>query len=189
MTTKTSFRLLYLCIPLAALFFATMNAESVYPQGVSANDSFSPLEAELLLPATRTPTPTPNPTNTPTPTPSSSSVTIEGHIYYEALSSDSGTSAPVTNPLARVRIQVLDDSGTFLGETWAENACPTCNAGHYSITVPNNEPNGIDPFLKIIVENFGQNPPDSRVQIVDPSGNVYTANTSIDAVGEFRDRA
>ena len=78
MSTKISFGLLYLFIPIAGLFFATVNAESAYPQGVSANKSFSPLEAELLLPATRTPTPnltrtpsimpssTPKPTRTPT---------------------------------------------------------------------------------------------------------------------------
>jgi len=102
MTAKTSFRLLYLCLPLAVLFIATMNAENAYPQGVFANASLSSLGAVLLLPATRTPSPTPNPTHTPTPTPSS--VTIEGYIFYEASNLEDAT--PVTNVLARVRIQV-----------------------------------------------------------------------------------
>ncbi|GAB4580458.1 MAG: hypothetical protein Fur0022_31990 [Anaerolineales bacterium] len=189
MTTKISFRLLYLCIPVAVLVFATMKAESAYPQSVSVNESYSPLGAELFLPPTRTPTKTPTSINTPTPTPtntptpSSNTVTIEGYIYYEALNRDDvtppATPVTITNPLARVRIEIWDYPGgtTPLGETWAEDVCLTCNAGHYSITVPNNEADGIDPFLKIIVEDFGQTPSDSRVQVVDPSGNVYTANT------------
>lgn len=94
MITKTSFRLLYLCIPIAVLFFATMNAENAYPQGVFANESLSSLGAGLLLPPTRTPTPPPTPTPTPSPTPST--VTIEGHIYYEAYNEELAT--PVTNP-------------------------------------------------------------------------------------------
>ena len=183
MSTKNSSGLFFVWIVLATLFLSITYAVITHPQSVSANESDSPMGGELLLPPTRTPTKTPTPINTPTPTPTNthtpsptpSNVTIQGHIYYRAWNQEDAIW--VINPLARVRIQVLDDSGTYLGETWAYDALTTSDPGYYTITVPNNESGGVDPYLKVIVEDFGNNPPDSRVQVVDENGNVYTDNT------------
>jgi hypothetical protein len=110
----------------------------------------------------------------PTATPTPDTVTLYGAIEYTAKIRDGGTATPVTNPLPRVRIEVWDDTGSEpLGKTWVNSS------GEYIITVPNNEPGGIDPKLFIYADDKKNNTFDTRVEVVNPNGISYFADTPI----------
>ncbi|MCI0527674.1 MAG: hypothetical protein L0Y56_09550, partial [Nitrospira sp.] len=133
-------------------------AISTNPLPVNEQKVFSPLSSEFSI----------SPAGT---------VALTGNLYYTAQTRDGGGVNPITNPLPRVRIEVWDDTGTqALATTWAYDNS-TGNPGFYFVNVPNNEPGGIDPYLKVFVEDFESNPAGNRVQVVDENGDLYQAVT------------
>lgn len=111
------------------------------------------------------------------PTPLPPIVTLYGHIEYIAKIRDAASVLPSPFPsplpLPRVRIEVWDDMGMQpLGITW------TNSNGDYSITVPNNESDGIDPKLIIYADDYN-NSSSTRVMVVKPNGESYAAETAV----------
>lgn len=117
----------------------------------------------------------------------SGQVTLSGTIRYESREEDViGAISPVSNNLGRVRIEVWDDTGTSpLGVTYAVS-----QTGFYSITIPNNEPGGIDPRLRILATDEGA-PDGRRVTVIDPTNSnvTYAINTSTINGGNLADGA
>ena len=73
-------------------------------------------------------------------------ITIEGTLEYNAFwDNDSGSLVPVIGPIAGVTVAVLDEhsgGARLLGQV------VTDDSGSFSITIINDEPDGIDPYLK-----------------------------------------